>query len=346
MKLPVVDKETLDKEIKRAFQHYQKERLKLNDLCALTGISNGSLRHYVFKYYDGWAEACEANGGKCGPTGAENLKPNLGFSKELCLQEGRRVATMVAPRNLSLSLFRKYGEISTPVIFRLWGRKGWIKFVKELGLPLAEGYHETVSLEVLADDFLKAFDLERKKIPTLMRVVRLSKRGSRLYRKDGYPAFKKSAIEYLLKNRPLDEMTRKIFEDELVKIGGTLTTSHRPHEHGRMLGFRGFAYVPTYEHEVKGIFQAVAHDLDFEILCMREEFPDCEAQRRNPNSHRERFKRCVIEVELKSSDFRKHKHPIDQCDLIVCWEHDWKDCPLEVLELKKAIQPLSGWREN
>jgi len=29
IKLEVVDKETLDKEIQRAFQHYQKERLKL-----------------------------------------------------------------------------------------------------------------------------------------------------------------------------------------------------------------------------------------------------------------------------------------------------------------------------
>jgi len=49
---------------------------------------------------------------------------------------------------------------------------------------------------------------------------------------------------------------------------------------------------------------------------------------------------------LRSSDFKAHKHPVNGCDLIICWEHDWKDCPLEVLELKKAIQPLSGWREN
>jgi restriction endonuclease S subunit len=72
-----VDKETLDKEIQRAFQHYQKERLKLDDLCALTAISKGTLKHNIFKYYDSWAEACETNGGKCGPTGAENLKPTL-----------------------------------------------------------------------------------------------------------------------------------------------------------------------------------------------------------------------------------------------------------------------------
>ena len=30
------------------------------------------------------------------------------------------------------------------------------------------------------------------------------------------------------------------------------------------------------------------------------------------------------------------------CDLIVCWIHDWKDCPLEVRELKTAIEQLPG----
>jgi len=29
-----------------------------------------------------------------------------------------------------------------------------------------------------------------------------------------------------------------------------------------------------------------------------------------------------------------------ECDLIVCWEHDWTECPIEVLELKEAIRRL------
>jgi len=53
----------------------------------------------------------------------------------------------------------------------------------------------------------------------------------------------------------------------------------------------------------------------------------------------------LIEFELQSSDFKSHKHPADGCDLIVCWEDDWKSCPIEVLELKSAIQRLPGWRE-
>jgi hypothetical protein len=32
-----------------------------------------------------------------------------------------------------------------------------------------------------------------------------------------------------------------------------------------------------------------------------------------------------------------HGHPPDGCDLIVCWEHNWPESPLEVVELKSAL---------
>ena len=43
-----------------------------------------------------------------------------------------------------------------------------------------------------------------------------------------------------------------------------------------------------------------------------------------------------LEFEVWSSDFKRHKHVKEDCDLIVCWEHDWKDCPsnIDVIELK------------
>jgi hypothetical protein len=30
-------------------------------------------------------------------------------------------------------------------------------------------------------------------------------------------------------------------------------------------------------------------------------------------------------------------HDPNGCDIIVCWEHNWPECPLEVIELKKEI---------
>jgi len=33
-------------------------------------------------------------------------------------------------------------------------------------------------------------------------------------------------------------------------------------------------------------------------------------------------------------------HDLKGCDLIVCWENNWPECPLEVLELKSMV---SSW---
>jgi hypothetical protein len=30
-------------------------------------------------------------------------------------------------------------------------------------------------------------------------------------------------------------------------------------------------------------------------------------------------------------------HDLKGCDMIVCWEHNWPECPLEVLELKQYL---------
>jgi len=48
-----------------------------------------------------------------------------------------------------------------------------------------------------------------------------------------------------------------------------------------------------------------------------------------------------IEVELRSSSFRYHVARKQHADVVVCWEHDWPDCPVdEVIELR--TEPLGG----
>jgi hypothetical protein len=44
-----------------------------------------------------------------------------------------------------------------------------------------------------------------------------------------------------------------------------------------------------------------------------------------------------IEFENESRNFLTHMHSLDGADLIVCWTHNWPECPLEVLELKSII---------
>jgi hypothetical protein len=69
-------------------------------------------------------------------------------------------------------------------------------------------------------------------------------------------------------------------------------------------------------------------------------FPDCEAIRRVAP---DRWQRVLIEFEYESRNFRDHGHPSAARDIIVCWRHNWPDCPkhLEVLELSRVVQPLS-----
>lgn len=50
------------------------------------------------------------------------------------------------------------------------------------------------------------------------------------------------------------------------------------------------------------------------------------------------YKRIRIEFEYVASNFKLHGHPVDQCDLIICWENDWKDCPIKIIELKDRVK--------
>ncbi|MGH9565382.1 MAG: hypothetical protein ACRD4I_05330 [Candidatus Angelobacter sp.] len=45
----------------------------------------------------------------------------------------------------------------------------------------------------------------------------------------------------------------------------------------------------------------------------------------------------AIEFEFESRNFLTHGHDERQCDLIVCWKHNWEDCPINVLELSTMV---------
>jgi hypothetical protein len=75
------------------------------------------------------------------------------------------------------------------------------------------------------------------------------------------------------------------------------------------------------------------------VLRLQPSFPDCEALRRVAGGKCQLVK---IEFESESRNFRRHRHDPRKCDLIICWEHNWPDCPLEVLELKSEIAKITG----
>ena len=105
----------------------------------------------------------------------------------------------------------------------------------------------------------------------------------------------------------------------LVKFLNTVTTANQ-------LEYPIETVEPLYEVAVREIFALHAEELGYTILKSMIGFPDYILE----------LKGEVIraEAELRSSNFKKHKHDPDGCDLIICWKHDWKDCPLPVLALE------------
>ena len=337
-----VSKKFIDDEICRVSSFGKTDRLSFNEFKKQTGIS----KPRVLQFYDSWGDACKANGIKA-DIGSLHFKKVAAISKDACRAEILRVASLISPRPLTRESFQEHSNISVTPIKRLWGGS-LKKAFQECGAKLSEHIFEETPFENLAQEFLSVA-IEVKRVPTLVQLKRRSKHGVYSFqgKHGGYDSFKMRAINYLLSNEPskLGEL-KLLFENELLRLNGNQTISKiRPHEHGSMLGFRAFAHVPTYEQDVVGMFSAIAHEIGFEIISNRSAFPDCKANRKIEGSSRNRYKECLIEFEFRSSDFKLHKHPVNGCDLIVCWEHDWKDCSLEVLELKNAIQNLSGWKK-
>ncbi len=109
--------------------------------------------------------------------------------------------------------------------------------------------------------------------------------------------------------------------------------------YGPVLALPGLAHEPMDESGVIFVFGIVAHRLGFTVLRTQTAFPDCEALREyRPGC----WQRVAIEFEFESRNFLKHGHKAADCDIIVCWRHNWDDIPkgLEVIELSKVVRTL------
>lgn len=107
---------------------------------------------------------------------------------------------------------------------------------------------------------------------------------------------------------------------------------------GDLINFRGLVYAPINENGVIFLFGKIADELNMYIEEIKPGFPDCIGRRFVGKG----WERIAIEFEYKSSNFVAHGHAVDGCDMIICWEHDWKNCPLEVIELKSEIKEIEN----
>ena len=111
--------------------------------------------------------------------------------------------------------------------------------------------------------------------------------------------------------------------------------------YGNPIDFRGLRHEPVNEQGVVFLFGMVARELGYMVEAVQTGYPDCEAKRQiGPG----KWQRVRIEFEYESRNFRDHGHPISGCDVIICWRHNWSECPesLEVLELLNVIKSLAA----
>lgn len=85
--------------------------------------------------------------------------------------------------------------------------------------------------------------------------------------------------------------------------------------------------VPKNEEEVKRIFFQLEETLGFEDVRVYSPatYPDASSFFRD--------KEAFMEFEHHSSEFRKHKHDEEKCNLIICWEDDDDSLKIPVVEL-------------
>lgn len=90
-------------------------------------------------------------------------------------------------------------------------------------------------------------------------------------------------------------------------------------------------FIPENEFGVIILWGRLYPYLGLELLECNHAFPDFIMK--TPHG-----KIIRVELEFKSSNFLTHKHPIDQCDLIICWIKDKKNLDIEIIELRHLFK--------
>jgi hypothetical protein len=106
--------------------------------------------------------------------------------------------------------------------------------------------------------------------------------------------------------------------------------------------YEGFSRSPQSEQEVIVLFSRIAPILRMKMEAVGTRFPD--ALIRVKKGGKWVTKRC--EFEKRSSDFWPHIRRADECDMIICWEHNWKELDkpkynhIKIVELRTEVERI------
>ena len=260
-------------------------------------------------------------------------------SDESLLEELRRVAARLGQDSLTQAEFAEHALISVSLIKKRFGT--WNNALKKAGL------HVSKRMDIPDDEILAEIGRVWTLLghsPSREEFDELSTVSSALLKKrfGGHAR----ALERFIKSADGGEPERT---DGAAPIGVTAPQgmSIRPARegarcYGDLIDFRGMQHAPLNELGVVFLFGMIAKELGFVVEAIGAGFPDCEAKAYDKK--RRLWRKIAVEFEFKSSNFLKHKHDPAKCDLIVCWVHDWKESPIDVLDLgsvvRKAMEPV------
>jgi len=88
---------------------------------------------------------------------------------------------------------------------------------------------------------------------------------------------------------------------------------------------------PSNEAETIELFRLGQARLGWHIAHLQTAFPDAVIENG-------RGQKLVAEFEYEAKNFKKHKHPVDGCDLILCYCNNWSNAPLPVWALEECMQ--------
>lgn len=110
---------------------------------------------------------------------------------------------------------------------------------------------------------------------------------------------------------------------------------------GPRINLEGLSHAPVNEQGVVYLFGHLAPRLGIVVETLQTGYPDCTAKRL---VGKELWQNVMIEFEYESRSFRDHRHPVEGCDIIVCWKHNWPDCPgnLEVIALSEHVPDFTS----
>ena len=271
------------------------------------------------------------------------------MDRESVVQEIRRVAAELRATRLSRSEFKSRSNVSEWQIYKYFD--SWNEAVQAAGL-VPTGVSRIDDSELFRE--MKNVFVKFGGVCTRMKFDRLCRYSADVYKKrfgrwnnvlSQFRAWLEEsgeAFPFLSQLPSVGELpkAKETVPDGKEKRKPVSWGSLGAMTYGSFLNFRGLQHAPVNEQGVVFLFGMVCFELGFAVEAIRTSYPDCEAKRR-VNRKRDEWERVRIEFEYCSGHFRDHGHNPKDCDVIVCWQHDWPECPLEVIELKTAIQLLS-----